>query len=327
MTVVPVRKPDPSLERPYRTLFVVGSPRSGTTWLQLLLDQSPRVATAPETQIFAYYLDHFRKQWIEEHEGVGARLQGRAGLSRLLSDEEFLGLCGRTAREVLDRIAADNPAASVVVEKSPRHAVLVEWILSIFPDAWILHVVRDPRDAAASMVKAGWSWGAAWAPRNPIDAGRLWLKHVNAARAARDLTPNYREIRYEDLRADTAPELQSLLRWLGLPADDEFVAEAIRNCDLKRLRKDADGADLPVPGKRSPKGFFGKGSVGGWRETLGARGGRLVESVCYDTMISCGYQPEQVRNGRPTTRIVLHDAVRRIRESIDWQLQRLLFRL
>lgn len=312
---------------PYRTLFVVGCPRSGTTWMQLLLDQCPAVATAPETQIFAYYLDRFRRQWAEEHEGATARLQGRAGLSRLLSEEEFLELCGVTAGFVLDRIHARNPAAPWVMEKSPRHALLVDFILRVFPDASILHVIRDPRDTAASLIRAGRSWGQSWAPRNPIEAGRLWKQHVEAGRGARDLTQRYHEVRYEDLRRDTAAVFAGVLDWLDLPVETDFVEQAVRACDLQRLKKDSDDSGRPVPGGRSPQGFFGKGSVGGWRDVLGTGGGRQVESVCHDLMQSLGYAPELVQSGKKTLRIAAHDGIRRVRDSVDWRFQQLLFRI
>lgn len=316
---------------PYTLLFVVGSPRSGTTWVQLLLDKSPDVATAPETQIFAYYLDHFRKQWLVEHTGPAAELQGGAGLCRLLSDEDFLELCAHSARFVLDRIRDRRPDASVVLEKSPRHAVIADWILDVFPDAFILHVIRDPRDAAASMMEAARSWGRGWAPPNPIDAARLWRVHVEGARRARGKTQRYREVRYETLRESPGSVLSDVLEWLEIPQDEGFCRDAAEACALDRLRKkstspsgEENSGSMPVPGGRSPKGFFGRGSVGGWKDRIGRRNARSVESVCYGLMKELGYEPVLVSSGRRTSRILLHDAIKRVRESVDWQLQRLL---
>lgn len=314
----------------YRTLFVVGCPRSGTTWVQLLLNGSPEIATAPETQIFAYYLDGFRRQWIEEHEGKTARLQGRAGLSRLLSDEEFRELCALCARYVLDRISQRNPAASVVLEKSPRHAVLMEWVLEILPDAHVLHVVRDPRDAVASIMEAGRSWGAGWAPKNPIVAARMWKSQVEGARRAAELTDSYREVRYEDLRTRPVEELRNLLRWLGLEADSEACAQAVASCRLERLRGDGDGeavTAMPTPAARSPRGFFGEGAVGEWRSRLSERDARIVESICFHPMRSLGYEPELVDRPGRSARMVAHDMLRRFGESVEWQIERLLTRV
>ncbi|HEY0304235.1 MAG TPA: sulfotransferase, partial [Longimicrobiales bacterium] len=122
-----------------KKLFIVGCPRSGTTWMQLLLAQHPSIATAPETQIFAYYLEPMRKQWAQERAGAGRN--GSAGLSRLLSDAEFEELCRTSAEFVLEKIRQRNPAAAVVAEKSPKHALQADFIQRLFPDAYFLHVV------------------------------------------------------------------------------------------------------------------------------------------------------------------------------------------
>lgn len=321
---------DPA-QTPYRLLFVLGAPRSGTTWVQLLLEKSPDVVTAPETQIFAYYLDHFRKQWKVEHTGPAAEHQGGAGLHRLLSEEEFLGLCAHSARYVLDRIWERDRSASVVLEKSPRHAIIADWIVEVFPDAHIVHVVRDPRDAAASIMEAGRSWGRGWAPTNPVDAGRLWKAHVEGARRAGRKTSRYREVTYEALRESAPTVLRDLLDWIGAPRDDDFCREAAEACSLDRLRRkaEADGAsdsseEIPVPGGRSPEGFFGRGAVGGWGDRMSRSSAACVEAVCYELMQNLGYQPRLASSARPTLRILVHDVLARIRDSIDWQLQRLL---
>ena len=310
-----------------RPLFLVGSPRSGTTWVQLLLHQSPHVATAPETQIFAYYLDHFRKQWELEHRGPASRHQGGAGLHRLLSQDEFDRLCAEVAWFVLERIRAARPEARVVVEKSPRHALIANWIVSIVPESWILHVVRDPRDACASVMEAGQTWAAGWAPTNPIDAARFWRAHVEGARAVADVAERYLEVRYEALRTDPDGGLRLIFDWLDLPHDAAFRERALKACGLERLRSESTN-DLPVPGGESPSGFFGSGSVGGWRDRLSDRQARVIEHLCRDLMEEAGYSAAYDGHTRlPPLRVSAHDALARLRESIDWQLERLLRRV
>jgi hypothetical protein len=310
----------------YRKLFIVGCPRSGTTWVQLLLSQLPTVATAPETQIFAYYLEHFRRQWRIEHEGPGRKLQGQAGLSRLLSEEEFLDLCRGSARMVLDKIAARNPSASVVCEKSPKHALQTEFIQRVFPDAFFLHVIRDPRDTAASLLAAGRSWGLGWAPRNSIEAARMWTQHVESARAVAG-SARYREVQYEALKDDAPGVLGGVLEWLEIPEPVGVCQSAADACEMKKLQKVESGSALPIPGSKSPKDFFRKGSVGGWEEDLTPLEVRIVEHLTSNLMADLGYPPSRARGGSPPLRIPIHDAIQRVRDSVDWQLQRLLQRV
>ncbi len=309
-------------------LFVLGCPRSGTTWVQLLLSKHPGVATAPETQVFAYYLDWFRKQWEWERRDREGDTQEAAGLSRLLSGDEFDDLCRGVAEFVLDRIEAGNPGAAVVVEKSPRHALHVEWIRRLLPRARFLHVIRDPRDAAASLFAAGATW-APWAPLNPTDAARLWHDHVSSARRLREETGVYREVRYEDVRADAVGELEAMFAWLELPADRRLCERAVEACRLEKLQKVTSGHDIPIPGRASPSGFFRKGRVGGWRSELRAWQVGVIESVCGELMDELGY--ERASGPRPGPlirfRMGLHGALARVREGLDWRLRRIVRRI
>jgi len=310
----------------YKKLFIIGCPRSGTTWVQLLLAQHGAIATAPETQIYAYYVDPMRRQWAEERAGAN-QPQGAAGLSRLLSEEEFVDLCRLNGAVVLSKIAARLPHAEVIVEKSPRHALQADFIQRLFPDAYFLHVVRDPRDAVASMAAAARSWGSSWAPRNPIDGARLWRDHVEGARRARTTGANYLEVRYEDLVAEPVEQLEGIHAWLGVASDAAACRAAVAACDFKQLKQGANSKSMPLPGDRSPKDFFRSGAAGGWINELSAGAVRIIEHVCAPLMAELRY-PRSKRTGVGTAaRISVHDGVQRVRESIDWQLQRLLWRI
>lgn len=306
-----------------KKLFIVGCPRSGTTWVQLLLAQHRSIATAPETQIFAYYLEPMRKQWAQEN--ANAARSGSAGLSRLLSDGEFDELCRLNADFVLNKILDRHAGAEVVAEKSPKHALQADYIQRLFPDAYFLHVIRDPRDAAASLVAASRSWGSDWAPHNVIDAARMWRDHVVAAKRVRQDGGRFLEVKYEELVGDAAGELQRIHEWLGVATDQKSCEAAVAACDFARLKSEGSkAADLPLPSSQSPTEFFRSGVAGSGLRDLPARQLRLIEHICGELMSELGYQ-RAVRSGASARlRIATHDALFRVRESCDWQLQRLL---
>lgn len=302
---------------PAKRLFIIGCPRSGTTWMQLLLAQHPGIATAPETQIFAYYLEPMRQQWA--HEQANAGRSGSAGLSRLLSEQEFEMLCRTNAEFVLERIKARNPDAEVVAEKSPKHALQADFIQRLYPDAYFLHVVRDPRDACASLLAASRGWGAGWAPHNVIDAARMWRDHVNAARQAS--RGNFLEVKYEDLSNEAASELAAIHEWLKLPTDRASCDAAVAACDFSRLKEDGN---KNLPSAKAPKEFFRNGKPGAGVRDLPRGDVRVIEQICGTLMHDLGYT-RTVQPGLGTkARIATHDGVARVRESFDWQLQRLL---
>jgi hypothetical protein len=109
-------------------------------------------------------------------------------------------------------------------------------------------------------------------------------------------------------------------------ADRAACEAAVAACDFDALRQRQDSGDLPLPGSRSPDGFFRRGETGGWKNDLSAGDVRIIEHICGPLMTELGYARTTHGGGRPL-RIAVHDGLQRARESIDWQLQRLLTRL
>lgn len=176
-------------------VFLVGCPRSGTTWLQILLAQHSQVATARETHLFNGYLHQLDRCWktFKSH-------PDRVGLDTLLTEEEYYGLCSLFAQGVMKKIAASNPGATVVLEKTPSHVRFAPLILKMVPDAYFVHIVRDPRSVVSSLCAASRSWGGKWASRSVLSNARLWCSDVTRGREIARLTDRFREVRYEDLR-------------------------------------------------------------------------------------------------------------------------------
>lgn len=302
-----------------KRVFIVGCPRSGTTWFQLLLAQHKNVATTQETHLFDGYLSRLVETWNHwrpSPDGVG--------MGSILSDDEFHSLCAEFARKVFDKIAAANPAATTVVEKTPTHIRYGELILDLFPDAYFLHLVRDPRSVVSSLCAAGRSWGSHWASGRPVNNVRVWLSDVNAGRKIGTLTDRYREVRYEDLKGPAGAEtLEGIFSWLELPADKAFCRQALQACSIERLKKESKVAD-GVRGfdsvMRSPKGFYRKGRVDSWKDDLPSHDIRLVEYLARDLMAAYGYEPVvsiDRREGKPARL-----SASEILEGLEWRTRR-----
>ncbi|MEJ2504623.1 MAG: sulfotransferase [Gemmatimonadota bacterium] len=210
----------PADARTAQPVFVVGSPRSGTTWLQLLLAQHPGVATSQETHLFLSYLGRPMRRWDQE---AAARDERRkVGLTAVIGRDEFLAACRAFADTVFDSILAGSPSATHVLEKTPDHAVWGPEILAVYPEAAFVHVVRDPRDVVCSMRSAGRSWGRHWAPTNVLDGVRLWRSRVEGGLEIGRLTSRYHQVHYEELKADAAAVLGRVCDFLELPTPDGF---------------------------------------------------------------------------------------------------------
>jgi hypothetical protein len=298
-------------------VFLVGCPRSGTSWLQLLLAQHPEVATTQETHLFDGYLWPLHQQW-ERFKSKRVPLGGRL----ILSDDEFADLSADFAKKVLQRIADTNPSATVVLEKTPSHVRHAELILKLLPDAYFVHLIRDPRSVVASLCAAGRSWGHRWAPRSIVAAAKEWCRDVSVGRRIAQLTDRYTEVRYEDLCGGRgASLLDALLAWLDLPVGDGFSTRALAACQIDHLRQGGEGVRGYESLKRHPR-FFRKGTANGWKDDLSPNEVRVVEYLAGDLMQALDYQrllpaSKDSKPLRVTVRNVLDAVERYVRRGMD----------
>lgn len=285
-----------SPESPKR-VFIVGCRRSGTTWTMLLLGHHPRVVALQQIDFFRR-LAHFGR-WFGTQDDYGtcaltptvrADLASQPtddGLARVritdaLTPARYLELVRPLAEGVYAELAAVHPDPLAVVEQTPEYVQVWEEVLRVFPDAWFLHVVRDPRSVFCSHRSAARSWADPTRfSHDPLSVAEEWVDDVTRARQIAAATPRYHEVHYEALRREPAKGLAAILRWLELPHDEALCAAAVAACSLERLRK-ADHA---------PKGFFRKGEVSGWKAEMRPREVRLLEHVAGPLMRELGYEP------------------------------------
>lgn len=322
-----------------RTALValVGAPRSGTTWLQSLLAADDRVASPQETSLFSRYVGPLEESWQWAMRGTPEDWAQRRyiGLPAALREEQFEELVSAFVEGALASILALKPGASVVVEKTPSHSVHVEQIARYAPQTRFVHIVRDGRDVAASLVSAGDGWGAAWgAPRTITDAAEIWVEYVTHARRAEGLGPYY-ELRYENLRGDgAADELARVLDFAGLPLNADAIAKRID--DLSLARRQAGSASPLVFGGEAvrytdtgiePEGFLGQGSGGGWqswsiadRVAFDLVGGPLLRELGYvddDNWIGDSGSVRRARRSRSR-----RQSVARVARGVGRRIQR-----
>jgi len=311
-----------------KRVFIVGCRRSGTTWTMLLLGQHPEVVALQQIDFFRR-LAHFGR-WFAARDDFGTcALTSRVkegvpstrtedGLARVkiadaLPAARYVELVRPMAEAVYDELAAINPGVRAVVEQTPEYVQVWEEILRVFPDAYFLHVVRDPRSVFCSHKSAAKSWADPTRfSYDPLSVGEEWVADVTRARRIAEATPRYHEVRYESLRRDSAQGLAAILRWLELPADDELCARAVAACSLEKMRTS----------DHAPKGFFRKGEVAGWRAEMSPRELRALEYVAGPLMRTSGYEPVTSADAPMPLALRWRRARQRLAESVRvwaWQ--------
>lgn len=289
-----------------KSVFLVGAPRSGTTWLQLLLGQHPGIATAQETHLVDWYMGKLDAAW--EREGQ-VEIVRRVGLHGLISEQDFENVLRHFAGTVLGAILARKPGAGVVLEKTPAHVEHWRLIHRVLPDARFVHLIRDPRAVVASLKRVANTWGGDWAPKAAVDGARMWATAVSQREAMRGaLGDAYVEVKYEDLRGDPVGCLSDLYRWLGLEADVEGARAAVAACHPDRLLDREGAAPMPWSIDDEPQGFYRDAPVDDWRAELRARDIRIVEYVNRSAMEDLAYEPLGTKHRRKPWELILRDA-------------------
>lgn len=232
--------------------IVIGVARSGTTLLRLMLDAHPELAIPHETHFLPAALrepDASRERFSELLTGFPTweDLDTPAELFRgeLLGVEPFSVPEGLRA---FYRLYARSRGKGRWGDKTPKYVLHVRDIHEALPEARFLHIIRDGRDVAVSL-RPLW-----FAPGESMEAlAGMWVEHISRARAEGLGQPFYLEVRYEDLIADPAGQLQRITRFLDLPYDPTMLAyhETARGrLDEVVTRRAADGTVIITKDER-----------------------------------------------------------------------------
>lgn len=302
--------------------FIIGAPRSGTTWLQIMLGAHPNLVTPQELHLFSRYIAPLWTAWEEEV----ARPRGDriVGLMTALTEEEFERELQHLVLAVHRRVLAMKPGATLVLEKDPAYSYHVTLTDRLVPEAKYVHVIRDGRDVANSLIATGTAWGSSWAPTAARRAAEMWRDHVQRAQQAAAFAGRYLEVRYEALLDRGPDELLSVFQFLGLEADRAFCEQVANSTRFSALAVGTSlsssialgGEALQRFGRASePPGFFRSGRSGDWRSAMSDRDLQVCEEVMGELLYSLGYE---------STRPVVTGSARLSPTKISLTLERLV---
>lgn len=203
-------------------IFIIGSPRSGTTWLHSILADHPSVASIAPVELthFANYLPALVDRWELQKKNISKGLT--QGLPVIWSDEEFREFLADFTDRVYDKVLERNPAATHIVDKHPNYSNHTGLIRQFYPNAKFIHVLRDGRDVAISSKSAHERLD--FMHDDVGEMARKWVRFIGNARKADDGAGNYLEVKYEDMLADGMANLSRIFHFAGLAISDENLA-------------------------------------------------------------------------------------------------------
>ena len=285
--------------------MIVGSPRSGTTLVRLILDAHPDLAIPPETWFLTVARDL---------EGSGEELRERFFRAVVAHPAEApnwadFGIPAEAFRSRLREIEPFSPAEGFRLfyrmyaerfgkrrwgDKTPLYGHHLRDLERLLPEARFIHVVRDGRDAAVSLRKRWFS------PGHDIEVqARYWRDNVAAARREGAACRHFLEIRFEDLLRDLEGVVRRLCAFLELelhPAMLDHSAGAARRLEEHGPRHRRDGTVLVSHEERRRQQAHSAqppdlSKIGVWREALTTDEARRFGEVAGDWLAAYGYVP------------------------------------
>ena len=264
-------------------LFIVGSPRSGTTWLQIMISAHPLVCTTVELTLFSRYTAPWIKAWKAEAANI-ERERWYQGLPFLWTEDDFYGFLREFLGKVYERVAASNPQATHILDKHPGYSMCIEDINRLLPNARFIHVIRDGRDVVVSMVAARKQIG--FGTGSIEDSAVQWKRYVRAAQKARQYHDRYLEVRYEDLSSSGVDTIKSIFDFCGLPASDEDMAAIVTAHQFERMKAKGQAVDKRI---KKLEAHYRKGKIGSWKEELVLKKRYVFHKIAGDLLCELGY--------------------------------------
>ncbi len=285
--------------------WIVGSPRSGTTWLAGLLSRFPDIGFVNEPLI-GLHLGVVFDQVIAAPPKAGPAAGGRIfDLINLVGEDDYFFnekhrqvwepalrnlLLTRFREQMYQR--GLQPGRSRMLLKEPHGSEGADLVGSALPQSRMLLLVRDGRDVLDSELDsiAPGAWSSYAISTESLDADERSklieaqaMRWVLRSRVAQQAFGKHDDslrmmLRYEDLLADTETHVRRIVSWLGLPAPPN-LSDVVAATTFSALPADRKG-----PGQ-----FARAASPGLWRERFTSDEQAMLAKIMGEQLTILGY--------------------------------------
>jgi hypothetical protein len=208
-----------------KPIFIVGSPRSGTSILTWCLGQHPNIFPVPESN----WIGQFAVNVAVGYE-VGSARGDRSLLSGMdIGREEFFANFGRSINDLILNHRLDLERKRKMrrpptepktrwVDGTPEYSLHIYALRNLFPEAIFIHLLRDVRDVVRSMLNFHRVAGTHLV-QNEEQAYKYWLRMVKACVQAERAYGSevVRRLSYAALIDNPEGAIRSLLEFVGEP--------------------------------------------------------------------------------------------------------------
>lgn len=296
-----------------RFFFVTGGHKCGTSWLSWMIDAHPEVVCRSAGRFLG--MEVSSEHWLK------VRAFKEWSAFGTVQDSWMNGVPEAQAETAVRRAMLEavmmlrTPVGVAAVgDKTPMFYLReVRKLRRLFPEATLIAVIRDGRDAVVShafhMLRLNdpQFWGdmahfeaaRAWYIRGegePVPlfsrqvmeyAADNWRVSVEGTTQAREVfRREYLELRYEEMVVDPAPSMRRVFEALGVDASDGVIARVI---EANRFESRSGGR---APGEADPDSFVRKGVVGDWKNHFTDEDRALFKEIAGAALVEQGYEPD-----------------------------------
>ena len=274
--------------------FVSGAPKSGTTWLQRILDAHPEVVCSGE----GHFVELVVRPLVKLKADFNAKLAMDAErvfegepYYEPLTDAEVAPLARTLILHVMGK-RAKGLEPKAIGDKTPRYTHGLGSLSALFPKARFVNIVRNPYDVAVSMLHHAYRFGhedaltLGTATHHTMagNSANAWFHAQNYVAEFTAANPGrLLQIRYEDLQAEGPRVMAEVFRFIEVDDAGGLIEAALAESDFEKLsgRK---------AGEENAKSFFRKGVVGDWKGRLDDEALRIIDERCGNLMKREGYE-------------------------------------
>jgi len=266
-------------------VLLAGMMRSGTTFLQKVLDAHPEISFKYQEET-SFFLDQ-KKRFLESINDTSYHVLSHYDEPNHYDLNQFLAWLGREELffdELKSRLSCDDAALSVCGMKE----VLIEEFLPgcVHHNIKCLVIIRDPRDVIASM-SFGKGKMHTGVERPVLFDVRNWRKSVAITRLLKG-EPDFKSIRFEDLILKKEKVMQALFEWIGVK--NRTIQDLTDAMTITSKKKWEGNSSF---GKRA---LFDPNAIGNYKANIPPEVERYIQALAQDEMLEMGYKVSVMSN-------------------------------
>lgn len=209
--------------------IIIGSPRSGTTLLRIMLDSHPNIAIPPETgflilgedlnssgnqdfEIFFEAVTSYPKECPNWPDFGISKDEFRKRLSEIVPFSVIDGF------RLFYKMYVEKFDKKIWGDKTPMYCRHIKYLNDFLPEARFVHIIRDGRDASVSLRRQWFSPG-----EDMRIQAKYWKDNVSIARSQGKDCRHYMEVFYEDLVHNPESILRSICSFIGIEFSESML--------------------------------------------------------------------------------------------------------